>query len=261
MTMLSKLEEAIKKLERQKEKLILEIEDAGWEDDRVANPIPSREVSTLVELSLTHTIQEQRNIPSFIKVTYQKWYSAVHTIIAKNFQQRLAEVEALYNQGIKRIFENSYITKETQFRLLDLINQQFAILVAVPDHLRFSIYDIELTAYSILMDDELEAANYLLKNGFLRAAGALAGVTLERHLKNLLRKHTPPIKYSQKATLAVVNDLCKDTVYDTIVWRKVQHLTDLRNLCDHDKDREPTKDEVRELIDGVSAFLKNYPTP
>jgi hypothetical protein len=141
---------------------------------------------------------------------------------------------------------------------MDLIQNQFDILAAVPSHLRFSIYDVELEAYSVLMDDELDAAQHLLSKGFLRPAGVLAGVILERHLKNLLRKHTPPIKYRKNATLSSLNDLCKETVYDLVTWRRVQHLTDLRNLCAHDKTREPSKDEVSELIDGVSAILKTH---
>ena len=91
-----------------------------------------------------------------------------------------------------------------------------------------------------------------------RPAGVLAGVVLERHLKNLLRKHTPPIKYTKNATLSSLNGLCKDTVYDLVTWRRVQHLTDLRNLCAHDKTREPSKNEVEELVDGVSAVLKTH---
>jgi len=43
---------------------------------------------------------------------------------------------------------------------------------------------------------------------------------------------------------------------ETPTWRFIQHLSDLRNLCDHNKDREPTKDEVNELIVGVTKITK-----
>jgi len=237
VTMLAKLEEAIKELEKQKDDLQ---ERFDWSD-----------------LDQEDVLMETRTL-------YQKWYSAARAIISKNQPDRLQEFDDEYSPGVRNI---KYLLEEVgspsiyKSSLKKCLDVQFGILAAVPIHLKYSSYDIELTAYSILMDDEIEAARYLLKNGFLRSAGALAGVTLERHLKNLLRKHSPPIKYSKKATLAPLNDLCKDKIYDTVVWRKVQHLTDLRNLCDHDKDREPTKDEVTELIDGVSAFLKNHPTP
>ncbi|MCH7787417.1 MAG: hypothetical protein IIC22_07890, partial [Chloroflexi bacterium] len=61
--------------------------------------------------------------------------------------------------------------------------------------------------------------------------------------------------------------LCKDKwvfyenlksagVVDIPDWRFIQRLGDLRNLCDHNKDREPTKDEINELIDGVEKITK-----
>lgn len=208
---------------------------------------------------------EKRLLPSDISSLYQQWYSAAKTILDKNQPSRTPEFENAYSPdktkddiGIKQLIAKRYITKAEQFKLMDLIDAQFDILAAVPSHLKFSLYDVELTAYSVLMDDEIIAAKHLLRNGFIRPAGALAGVILERHLKNLLRKHTPPIKYKEKDTLAALNDLCKETIYDLVAWRKVQHLADIRNLCDHDKEREPTKDEVAELINGVSAMLKTY---
>jgi len=202
-------------------------------------------------------IPEKSPLPPDVGRIYQQWYSAARVILAKNQPDRLAEFDEAYS-AIQQMIQRRYVMKDEQFRLMDLINAQFDILAAVPSHLRFSIYDIELEAYSVLMDDELEAARHLLSKGFSRPAGVLAGVILERHLKNLLRKHTPPIKYRKNATLSSLNDLCKSAVYDLVTWRKVQHLTDLRNLCAHDKTREPTKDEVTELIGGVSAILRTY---
>lgn len=267
MTMLSKLNEAIRELERQKGELLEAIQKAGWKDDRPHRKTRETIVETGIELlSLgTQVVPATAPLPVNANATYQKWYSAARVIIAKNQPDRLSEFDGLYSRkdssAIKDYLGKPNIEKKQQFRLMDLINTQFEILAAVPEHLKYSLFDIELTAYSILMDDELGAAKYLLKNGFLRSAGALAGVILERHLKNLLRKHTPPIKYREKATLGPLNDLCKDEIYDVAVWRNVQHLADLRNLCDHDKEREPTKEEVTVLIDGVSAHLKNHPTP
>jgi len=48
----------------------------------------------------------------------------------------------------------------------------------------------------------------------------------------------------------------KDTLYDVVQWRFVQRLGDIRNYCAHNKDREPTKDEVNELIDGADKIIK-----
>jgi hypothetical protein len=110
------------------------------------------------------------------------------------------------------------------------------------------------------MQDELDAAEHLVKNGYLRPAGSLAGVTLERHIKNLLRKHQPPISFKATDSLNRVNTLAKDVVYDTQQWSKVDQLTRIRNLCDHAGAREPHKDEIIELIAGTRRLLSDVPT-
>jgi len=33
-------------------------------------------------------------------------------------------------------------------------------------------------------------------------------------------------------------------------------LADLRNLCNHDKKREPEKEEIEDLIDGAEKIMK-----
>ena len=54
-----------------------------------------------------------------------------------------------------------------------------------------------------------------------------------------------------------MNDPLKsNNIYDHPTWRKVQYLTDIRKLCSHKKDREPTIEEVRELISGVNEIIK-----
>jgi hypothetical protein len=39
-------------------------------------------------------------------------------------------------------------------------------------------------------------------------------------------------------------------------WRFIQHLGDIRNLCDHAKEREPTKEEIEDLVAGTEKVLK-----
>jgi hypothetical protein len=45
-------------------------------------------------------------------------------------------------------------------------------------------------------------------------------------------------------------------VLETPTWRGIQRLGDLRNLCDHNKNKEPTDTDVLELIDGVEKITK-----
>jgi len=83
-----------------------------------------------------------------------------------------------------------------------------------------------------------------------------AGVVLEAHLQRVATNHSVSIS-KKDPTISDLNDPLKAaSVYDTPTWRKIQHLADLRNLCDHKKSREPTETEVRDLIAGVASIVK-----
>ena len=82
------------------------------------------------------------------------------------------------------------------------------------------------------------------------------GVVLERHLAQVCANHN--VKITKKnPTIADFNEALKlANVIDIPIWRGITRLGDLRNLCDHNKDREPTIDEVDDLISGADKLLK-----
>jgi hypothetical protein len=107
-----------------------------------------------------------------------------------------------------------------------------------------------------LFDSELEAASELAKRGFTRAAGAIAGVVLEKHLGQVCANRNIGMKKTNP-TISDFNDaLKKAEALETPDWRFIQHLGDIRNLCDHNKATEPSKDQVADLIQGVGKVLK-----
>ena len=108
-----------------------------------------------------------------------------------------------------------------------------------------------------LFDSELSAAKELNKKGFVRGAGAIAGVVLEGHLLQVCTNHK--IKVTKKnPTINDLNELLKSKdVIDTPIWRKIQYLADLRNRCCHNKEEDPKKEEIINLIKGVDEIIKN----
>lgn len=134
--------------------------------------------------------------------------------------------------------------------------QQLNILRSAQGRLESSLFDMIEILQADLFDNELDAAAELAKKGFLRGAGAVAGVVLEGHLGHVCGKHN--LKTRKKApTINDLNQILKDGgITDTPSWRFIQHLGDLRNLCDHSKGREPTKEEVNDLICGVTKVIK-----
>jgi hypothetical protein len=90
----------------------------------------------------------------------------------------------------------------------------------------------------------------------LRAAGAVAGVVLEKHLRQVCEDHSLQI-LKKNPTLSDLSDLLKtNSVIDVPQWRLVSMLADIRNLCDHNKQKEPTQQQVTDLIDGTDKVLK-----
>lgn len=109
--------------------------------------------------------------------------------------------------------------------------------------------------FAEIQDEELKEAEKLISIN-LRASGTVVGVVLERHLQRAANNHN--IKITKKnPTISDLNDPLKNEgIYDTPVWRRIQLLADIRNICSHNKHREPTKEEVAELIEGTNSIIR-----
>jgi hypothetical protein len=145
---------------------------------------------------------------------------------------------------------------DTLARAADLMTRQIQILQSAEDRIDSLLSDIIGSLQAELFDDELAVASALLKHGHLRAAGAVSGVVVERHLARTAQNHGIKLR-KKNPTIADLNDPLKESgVYDLPTWRRIQHLADIRNLCVHSRQRDPTKDEVQDLIDGAGAVVK-----
>lgn len=213
---------------------------------------------------------------SFEKL-YQGWYTESHALIKQILPDRLLEFETLYKGEGKRkeIGSMTYtiqdwligtrasvntFTGEKYFNDLAIANMRFqtqlGILKSVKSRFKSSLFGIKQLVQADLFDSELETARELLKNGFFRGAGAIAGVVLEKHLSEVCTDHSIKAK-KKNPTISDFNDLLKNNdVTDVPNWRFIQRLGDLRNLCGHSKKREPEKEEVEELISGVEKVSK-----
>lgn len=214
---------------------------------------------------------KKMKLPSF-KDEYEKWYSISMQVIKQVMPDRLDDFKRQYRDEKRK--NTDFLTYGVSDYMIGLqttrgfevltvgkaafpkFQQQLNILKSAQTRMESSLYDMTEILQADLFDDELESAKELNNKGFVRGAGAIAGVVIEKHLGHVCSKHG--LKTRKKhPTINDYNQMLKDgDVIDTPSWRFIQHLGDLRNLCDHNKNREPGKDDVDELIAGVLKISK-----
>ena len=215
-------------------------------------------------------------VPSFMD-DYQSWYSEAKALVRQLLPDRLPDFTQYYEKPRARksaTYENytieDYLQSLTVNRGIGMdasrvvgpdaaiprFRQQLAIVKSIQGVFESSLFDIRQLAQADLFDSELDAAKELAKKKFTRAAGAVAGVVLEHHLKEVCASHGVTVRKRNPHISDLNNALKNADVIETPQWRSMQYLADIRNRCDHDKESEPTADEVDDLIRGVEKTTK-----
>ncbi|RWP88381.1 MAG: hypothetical protein EOR12_16865 [Mesorhizobium sp.] len=247
----------INRLSKLGAKLALKLQMEATPNAKIPNPFSEEEI---------------KNLPD-VRSYYQGWYSEALALVSQLIPEREEDFRSYYApKGPRKeiLYSNytmsDYLRGTTIRRHADIvvgptaavpaIFQQFNIVAGLANRFSSTLYDIKTLLHADLMDDELDAAEELKKNGFHRGAGAMAGVVLEGHLAAVGDRHKVTLRKKDPA-ISDLNDALKAaSIVDVAQWRFIQHLGDLRNKCDHKKASEPTKEEVGELIEGVRKITK-----
>lgn len=204
---------------------------------------------------------------------YNAWYNESLALIKQLLPERYDDFVSFYKQPKRKT-----ITYET-YTISDYLNQlivttgwgeeafkpssiiikylqQYAIVESLKSRFDSSLYDIKDLLQADLFDSELDAAKELHRKGFLRAAGAICGVVIERHLSQVCERRG--IKVAKKNPS--INDynslLQSNNVIEVQDMRFIQLMGDLRNKCDHNKKEEPTDDDISTIISGAQKIIK-----
>ena len=204
--------------------------------------------------------------------TYEIWYSESKSLLRQVLPDRIADFVRLHEKprSRKSIEYGNYVMEDFLQGLsvtiggaskvgpaaaISQFEQMLNIVKAAKRRFESSLFDLRQLTQADLFDSELDAARSLLKTGFSRAAGAVAGVILEKHLLEVARSHELTLK--KNPTISNLNDALKEAeVLDIPRWRNITLLADLRNLCDHAKSAEPTEQDIEDLISGVDRVIK-----
>ena len=209
-----------------------------------------------------------------LRLDYESWYTKSLAVVQQVIPERVVDFKEAYKtdklrgKNIQESFTISgyfigqfdSVVDKLYFNIDQAYNarlaKQVAILSATSDAASSALRDIRTELHSELLDSDVESANELLKTKHLRSAGVVCGVALEAHLKSVLKRHSITLR-KKKPALGDLNETLKTAkVYDTPTWRLIQRLADIRNLCAHSRDREPTKSEVEDLIRGTEKVVK-----
>jgi hypothetical protein len=214
------------------------------------------------------------NLPVF-RTKYQKWYSEAQAVIKQVLPDRLEDFNSYFecskarkdityqNYMIRDYLQGLQITRsgtgavvvDSSAAIPEFV-QQLNIVKAARETLGSILMDLKAVLQADLFDTEIESAGALAKAGYLRAAGAICGVIVEKHLSHVCDVHG--IKVTKKHPgISDLSQLLRDNSVTTVPqWRFIQHLADIRNICDHAKGREPTKEEIGDLVGGSEKVLK-----
>jgi hypothetical protein len=218
--------------------------------------------------------EKLKALPAF-RNSYQSWYSEAKVLVKQLLPDRLSDFVRHYEKpkSRKEITCDNYKIEDFLQRLtvkssgifsevvvgpaaaFPQFQQQLAILDSVKACFQSSLFNIRKLVQADLFDSELDAAKELAKHKFTRAAGAMAGVVLERHLGEVCENHN--VRVPKRPTISVLNEALKDAnLIDIPQWHFVKHLGSLRNLCDHSNATEPTLEQANDLLAGVAKIVK-----
>ncbi|WP_196214051.1 hypothetical protein [Methanolobus vulcani] len=145
--------------------------------------------------------------------------------------------------------------KYLKYEFIENFDIQVNILHTIIPTLNLTKNNYKKVVSADVLNSELDEAEMLYENEFIRPAGIIAGIVLERYLKTLCEING--IELESKDTMVPIaqkiriSDKLPD--FDLSMFKAIDHLASLRNKCAHPRE-EPKKHEVRELIDKTKKI-------
>ena len=206
------------------------------------------------------------------KSHYDSWYNESIALIKQLIPERLGDFQSYYKLPKRKdITYATYTISDyliglvvhkgdrvlvSRHDVLDKFDLQRNIVKSLKNRFESSLYEIRQLLQADMFDSELDTARELCKKGFYRAAGAICGVVIEKHLCEVCEHHVIAVS-KKNPSINDYNELLKsNNVIDIPLWRNIQRLADIRNICDHHKQTEPTKDVIEELVAGTDKLIK-----
>ncbi|MDD4567871.1 hypothetical protein L21_1989 [Methanoculleus chikugoensis] len=195
---------------------------------------------------------------------YQRWYTAAHRYVQEYVPERIDEFNQCYSgdtQGKYGVID--YIQLErpqwsrNKSRIIDdfwrVFEIQRSILLSVSDVTEIERINFRELISSEFIDREIDEAENLYTLGHHRAAGALAGLALERQLKMLCDRYG--LEYQKGDVVELLAQrLHENDCIDPGQLGTTRHLAEIVKKCCHSGDI--TAEEVKESIDRLKELIQ-----
>jgi hypothetical protein len=211
----------------------------------------------LEEADAIRRMYRSRLQPGGLPNAYNNWYVRATRLVQANLPEQQETFLFLYNETHDYIVRGRTSYLDTFYLAFE---GQIGIVAAIPGAIALRALDLRGLVSADLLDSELDAAQVLLDNGFIRAAGAVAGVVAEGHLK-LLHDQASLAYDKNDGIYKLAERLKSQGLISQADERRFQAVADVRNNCDHKKPLDPTDDEVRQMIKDVNELIKRVQIP
>lgn len=209
---------------------------------------------------LAMRLQKDQSIRQELLSAYQEWYRTSRELLRRNSFSGLPEFDQAYGgpgdnfdfyinhyDGSTGVYDPKYNQHfEIPFR------NQVALLGSLPSEIESRSHSLLSHLSSEISMDELEQARTLLSNGFVRGAGAIARVALERHIKTIYTTTTGKSaipKFDQ-----CIIELTKSGVFEERQRKQLAAVYSIGSDCAH-AGKAVKANEVDQLIKQVKTIV------
>ena len=207
---------------------------------------------------------------STFPIKYQSWYTRSLLVLNVIANERKQDFIKQYEPDSKRkaltalnytiydTLKGVFPSSSSPLVSFNNLKIQVSIINSLKVIIDDRIYNLKSLIESEVFESELDTARYLLSKGFKRSAGAICGVLLERHLDSMCKSAGVTINKKDPTINDFNVELYKNGAIDSTQNKFLLYLSDLRNKCDHNKQYEPSDQEVGDLINGTKKVILTY---
>jgi hypothetical protein len=188
-----------------------------------------------------------------IILSYHTWYNVALPIVRANLTENSGTFKSLYTFASINAdgLPSTLSAFEQEFA------QQFGMLVSVPGVVESQPLALHGLVLRDVHESEIDVARGLLKSGYVREAGMIAGVALEGHIKYLCEKYGNPVAPNEP--LHRLNQKLNKHYPDPSQAFQVDWMIEVRNACAHKGQQDPDPEQVEKLINTVHDFMSSVP--